>query len=345
MNHRPRSAAFAFALPLAAALTFVLPAVAAAQTPVPTDPAAAPAPTPAPAAPAAPVKTKLVVVTQRVGATRTVLVGDRIRIRGVVSPYVPGQKVVVRVVQGGRKVFVKQRQIIRGGGTSGTFLLAYTPKAPGSLVVTAAHRTTPGLRGATAHTKAVSVLPRAVPAGAHGLSVRLMQRRLKALGYVLQTNGSYDAHTSRAVLAFRKLSGMDRVASADTPFFRRLAAGGGAFKVRFPQHGRHVEGDLTHQVMALIGAGGHVERIYPISSGKPSTPTVLGTFKVYRRDLGINAKGMVDASYFYNGYAIHGYYEVPIYAASHGCLRTPVPDARSIHDWLRFGTIVDVYYR
>jgi hypothetical protein len=343
MNHRPRS--LASALPLAAALAAVtLPAVAGAQTPAP--PAATPVPAPAPAAPTpAPATTKLVVVTQRVGATRTVLVGDRVRIRGVVSPYVPGQKVVVRVVQGGRKVFVKQRQIVRTGGTSGTFLLAYTPKAPGSLVVTASHRTTPELRGATAHSRAVSVLPRAVSASAHGLSVRLMQRRLKALGYVLETNGSYDAHTSRAVLAFRKLTGMNRVASADTPFFRRLAAGGGVFKVRFPQHGRHVEGDLTHQVMALIGTGGHVERIYPISSGKPSTPTVLGTFAVYRRDLGINAKGMVDASYFHNGYAIHGYAEVPVYAASHGCLRTPVPDARSIHDWLRLGTIVDVYYR
>jgi peptidoglycan hydrolase-like protein with peptidoglycan-binding domain len=285
------------------------------------------------------------VLAQRVGNTRTVLVGDRIRVRGVVSPYVPGQQVIVRVVQGGRKVFVKQRAIVKGNGQAGTFLLAYTPKAPGPLTITASHRTTPQLSSATDTAKSVDVLPRAVPQSAKGLSVRIMQRRLKALHYVLETNGSYDAHTARAVLAFRKYTGMSRIASADGPFFRKLAAGAGAFKVRYPNHGRHVEGDLTHQVLALIGAGGAVERVYPMSSGKPSTPTVRGTFRVYRRDLGINAKGMVDASYFFNGYAIHGYAEVPIYPASHGCLRTPVPDARSIHDWLRHGTIVDVYYR
>jgi hypothetical protein len=328
-------------IPAALVAALLLPAGAAAQTPAPVAPV--PPPT-APAAPA-PAKTKLVVLAPKVGATRTVLVGDRVRIRGVVSPYVKGQKVIVRVKQGGRKVFVKQRQIVRSGGTAGTFILSYTPKAPGPLAITASHRTTPELAAASGAAGRVDVLPRAVPQSARGLSVRIMQRRLKALGYVLESNGNYDAHTARAVLAFRKLSGMDRIASADTPFFRRLAAGGGVFRVRYPKHGRHVEGDLTHQVMALIGAAGNVERIYPISSGKPSTPTILGTFRVYRRDLGINAKGMVDASYFHNGYAIHGYSDVPMYPASHGCLRTPVPDARSIHDWLAIGTIVDVYYR
>ena len=36
---------------------------------------------------------------------------------------------------------------------------------------------------------------------------------------------------------------------------------------------------------------------------------------------------MVDSNYFIRGYAIHGYAEVPTYAASHGCLRVPIPDA------------------
>ena len=36
---------------------------------------------------------------------------------------------------------------------------------------------------------------------------------------------------------------------------------------------------------------------------------------------------MVYTSYFHGGYGIHGYAEVPTFAASHGCLRTPVPDA------------------
>jgi lipoprotein-anchoring transpeptidase ErfK/SrfK len=96
-------------------------------------------------------------------------------------------------------------------------------------------------------------------------------------------------------------------------------------------------------VLALIGPGGEVQHIYPISSGKPSTPTILGSFRIYRKDVGTNALGMVDASYFQGGYAIHGYASVPTYNASHGCLRVPVPEARSIHDWVRYGTRVDTY--
>ena len=65
-----------------------------------------------------------------------------------------------------------------------------------------------------------------------------------------------------------------------------------------------------------------------MSSGKPSTPTVIGRFRVYSKTPGTNAEGMVDSNYFIRGYAIHGYAEVPTYAASHGCLRVPIPDAR-----------------
>src|SRR6185295_15351562 len=125
---------------------------------------------------------------------------------------------------------------------------------------------------------------------------------------------------------------------------RRLARGQGSFRVRFRSHGRHVEADIRRQVLALVGSAGRVERIYPISSGKPSTPTVLGHFRVYLKSFGTNAKGMVDSSYFIRGYAIHGYYTVPPYAASHGCLRVPVPEAASIFSWVRYGTPVDTYY-
>ena len=53
---------------------------------------------------------------------------------------------------------------------------------------------------------------------------------------------------------------------------------------------------------------------------------------------------MVDSTYFIRGYAIHGYYDVPTYNASHGCLRVPIPDARAIYDWVRLGDRIDVYY-
>ena len=97
-------------------------------------------------------------------------------------------------------------------------------------------------------------------------------------------------------------------------------------------------------MLAEIEPGGRVYAIYTISSGKPSTPTVIGHFNVYEKTSGENTEGMVDSNYFIRGYAIHGYHEVPTYAASHGCLRVPIPDAPAIYGWVRLGTPVDVYY-
>jgi lipoprotein-anchoring transpeptidase ErfK/SrfK len=123
---------------------------------------------------------------------------------------------------------------------------------------------------------------------------------------------------------------------------RRLARGGGRFKVRYPKHGKHIEADLSRQVLALI-RGNRVERIYHTSSGSPATPTVRGNFKFYMSQPGLNNKEMFHSQYFIRGYAIHGYKSVPVYPASHGCLRVPMEDARSIYDWIDLGDRIDVY--
>jgi threonine dehydrogenase-like Zn-dependent dehydrogenase len=106
---------------------------------------------------------------------------------------------------------------------------------------------------------------------------------------------------------------------------------------------RLVEANLGRQVLALIDSHGKVFRVLTLSSGKPSTPTVLGSFHVYSQTPGFNSHGMLDSNYFVGGYAIHGYADVPPYAASHGCLRIPIPDARFVMRWLRIGDPVDVY--
>jgi lipoprotein-anchoring transpeptidase ErfK/SrfK len=126
--------------------------------------------------------------------------------------------------------------------------------------------------------------------------------------------------------------------------FRLLGYGAGGFHVRYRGDGRHVEADLTRQVLAEIEPGGNVHELYEISSGKPSTPTVIGRFRVYEKTPGFNAKAMLDSNYFIAGYAIHGYAEVPTFPASHGCLRVPIPNAASIFAWVGIGTPVDVYY-
>jgi hypothetical protein len=333
-------------------LALVAAAPAAAQTPVPTS--AVPAPTtavppsttvpPTTPAPPAAVAGKLAVTLERVnGQAASVLAGDRIRVRGKVSPYVAGQKVTVRFFRGTHKLGARSVTVLPvKGGSGGYFLVSYKTGGAGHVTVRASHRATVQQLTMVAKGHGVDVLPlRALP-GSKGLAVRVLQRRLKALGYVIGQPGLYDARTARAVLAFRKVTGMARTEQATKDVFRKLARGAGHFKVKYPKQGRHVEADLSLQVLALIN-GAKVERIYPISSGKPSTPTILGTFHVYSKTPGTNAKGMVYTSYFQGGYGIHGYAEVPTFAASHGCLRTPVPDAISIFNWIAYGNAVDVY--
>lgn len=296
-----------------------------------------------PAAPPAAAPVSMSLALQRVGGKRRVaLARDRIRISGRVSAYAPDEKVIVRVYSGKRKIHI-QAVKLQQSSTGAFFVLAYKPKRAGRILVRAEHVASAALGGFTASTKSVEILPRRVGSGSGRKSVRALQSRLDRLGYVVGQRGHYDARTGRAVLAFRKVTGLARTTSASKQVMRRIAKGGGRFKVRFPSHGRHEEADLSHQVLALIGAGGKVERIYPISSGKPSTPTVLGSFRVYSKTPGTNAKGMVDSAYFIRGYATHGYPSVPIYPASHGCLRLPIPDARSVFNWITIGTPIDVY--
>jgi peptidoglycan hydrolase-like protein with peptidoglycan-binding domain len=276
------------------------------------------------------------------GKASSILAGDRFRVRGTVKPFVPGQSVVVRFYRGEKKLATKKVQVKQTKAGNGAFLLGYKAKKAGHITVRASHRATAELATLVAKGRGVDVLPLRASPGSKGLAVRVLQTKLKAMGYVIGQKGVYDARTARAVLAFRKVTGMARTQVASEDVFRKLARGAGHFKVRFPKQGKHVEADLSLQVLALI-RGSKVERIYPISSGKPSTPTILGTFKVYSKTPGTNAKGMVFTSYFRGGYGIHGYAEVPIYAASHGCLRTPVPDAVSIFNWISYGDPVDVY--
>lgn len=293
---------------------------------------------------AQPVQTQMQVALERVGGPRrTTLAGSKIRVSGTVGAYVVGERVTVRFYSDQKRLRAHSVALLPGPGSSGRFALSYRAERSGRLVVRAVHAPTATLGELRATPPSVDVLPRSVDGSSRRHTVRSLQRRLSGLGYVVGSPGVYDARTQRAVLAFRKVTGMRRTTSASVQVMRRIAKGAGAFRIRRSSHGRHIEADLTRQVIALI-SGGKVQRIYPISSGKSSTPTVLGSFRVYRKTPGVNALGMVDAAYFIRGYATHGYSSVPIYAASHGCLRVPVPDARSLFNWISIGTPVDVYY-
>jgi lipoprotein-anchoring transpeptidase ErfK/SrfK len=52
---------------------------------------------------------------------------------------------------------------------------------------------------------------------------------------------------------------------------------------------------------------------------------------------------MFDSNFFIGGYAIHGYPDVPAYAASHGCIRIPNADAPTVFGWVSLGDPIYVY--
>lgn len=269
--------------------------------------------------------------------------GRPLRIEGRIVPYVPGERVSVRVWRGSKRL---KRVTVMPRPTrtrkTATFSVRIEPDKPGDLRVFAVHERSAEQRRLVAETPVSLVAPLAGP-GSRGLFVALLQQRLAAVGYATPQSGVLDPGTQRAILAFRKVNGMPRT-TALTPFIvDRLMRGVGGFKARFPRHGRHVEAHLGKQVLALIDRG-KVQRAYVTSSGSSVTPTVLGSFHFYMKTIGTNAKGMVDSSYFIRGYAIHGYVDVPTYPASHGCLRVPIPDARAIYDWVHIGDQIDVYY-
>jgi len=278
------------------------------------------------------------------GHSRFALTGESVIVRGVVLPYVPHQRVVVRFIRDGREVYPRWAGVAPLGNGAGQFHVGYTSAQGGVEWATAKHSASAGQGAFSARSAQVRVLGADMREGFSGPGVGVLQQQLSALHYEVPIDGVFDEATGQAVVAFRKLTGLARIPTTDATLFHLLGEGAGQFHVRYRGDGRHVEADLTRQVLAEIEPGGRVRRIYTMSSGKPSTPTFTGRFRVYSKTPGTNANGMVDSNYFIRGYAIHGYPEVPTFAASHGCLRIPIPDAPSVYAWVRIGTPVDVYF-
>jgi lipoprotein-anchoring transpeptidase ErfK/SrfK len=314
---------------LAVAGALLLPAAASAQDP---------APAPAPPAPPKPKLSLAVGNALPVGHDLVVLRKRAYRLTGTMTPAVPGQHVKLAIHRNGERI----RTVRVRTRADGTFSRRMPTRRQGRFSVRVHHAATPQLGAARGPKVTVEVVEPRASQGASGPLVKLLQRSLARLRYAVPTGGTYDAATGRAVMAFRKVNGMAWRYDADRRVIEKAVAGKGAFKVRHPGAGRHVEADLSRQVLALID-GRKVVATYHTSSGAPATPTVIGTFRVYLKTPGTNAKGMVHSSYFIRGYAIHGYVDVPAFNASHGCLRVPIPDASRIFNWLRLGDRVIVY--
>jgi hypothetical protein len=261
-----------------------------------------------------------------------VLTGSTVTVVGTVKPYVPGQRVRVRISTAHRKPTIVRTKIHSGG----IFKVRFRTRRAVTYKVYARHTAT----AEQAKFDAIDSIG-VVSAGSR-MGVVLLKQGLRQLGYPAGNGPAITSKLGRELLAFRKVNGLARIYTADRHIYEMVFAGRGAYKLRYPSEGKHVEADLSRQVVVLAENGKPVGT-YPTSSGKPSTPTILGHYHFYLKAPGTNAKGMFMSNYFIRGYAIHGYPDVPTYNASHGCLRVPNADAVSIFSQIDLGESIWVY--
>jgi hypothetical protein len=295
----------------------------------------------APAAEAqAPPQLGLDVIGLHQGKRIYVVAKTKVRVAGTINAAAAGDGVTIQLLRKGKV----RRQVAAGVNKKGKFSAKVKIRSKGTFAVRVVHRQGVNVAAGTSRRVRFTAVRPNLHQGSSGPAVRLLQRQLARLAYVTPRRGRFDDATGRAVLAYRKVNHMSRISSTNASMLARLFSGRGAFRLRHPSAGKHVEADLSRQVLVLANHG-KAERIYHMSSGKPSTPTVVGSFRFYRRGPGYNAKGMYFSNYFIRGYAIHGYHEVPTYAASHGCLRVPLSNAVSIYNSISLGERIFVYQK
>jgi L,D-transpeptidase catalytic domain len=311
-------------MPLALSAALLLPAAAVAAQPQ------------SPAKQAGPERATVKI---RVGHLR----GGRARIMstvpvsGSVRPFVPGQRVEVSFYLNGHRVEAKTVRV-----HGGSFRARIRVVEAGRYAAAARLPAGRGLRGDSTVRKSWRVFFPALHRGQCGDVVVGFKKAMRKMGYVANSGRCFGGKTARGVLAYRKVNGMTSSSRAGRGLVKRVFAGRGEYEVRHPHAGEHLEAPLSKQVL-VFAKGDRPFAVYPVSSGKSSTPTVTGHFSFIRTEPGYNSHGMYYSFYFYGGYAVHGYESVPDYPASHGCIRTFIADQPEIYRRIDYGESIFVF--
>lgn len=117
-----------------------------------------------------------------------------------------------------------------------------------------------------------------------------------------------------------------------------------------PFPGRWILVDLSDQELMAYEGETLILRT-KVSTGRPRTPTVIGTFRIYLKlraqtmtGPGYRLPNVPYVMYFYKGYALHGTYWHNNFGRpmSHGCVNLPTPIAEQLYQWADIGTPVVV---
>jgi hypothetical protein len=261
---------------------------------------------------------------------------------GTVSPFVAGQRVRVTFFHDGKRLHSRSARVRKGKGSAGVFRSTIRVTQGGKYAASASHTATAALGADSTVRKSWRVSFPGLGQGQCGLVVVGFKKAMRKMGYIANDGRCFGGKTARGVLAYRKVNGMTRSYRAGKGLVKRAFSGRGAYRVRHPGAGEHVEVSLSRQVL-VFAEGDEPFAIYPVSSGKSSTPTVTGHYSFIRTEPGYNSHGMYYSFYFYGGYAVHGYESVPNYPASHGCVRTFIADQPEIFNRIFYGEDIFVY--
>jgi hypothetical protein len=216
----------------------------------------------------------------------------------------------------------------------------------GASAAAAAAAATTATAGSHAVRADVSASKPVLRLGSRGAAVVTLQKRLTALHYfdVGKVDGVFGPNTYHAVVAFQKVQRIARDGIVGPVTWSKLASPLRP-KPRYPLSTSSLEVNLAKQVLYYV-SDRSVTRILDTSTGKASTPTPTGRFKIIRRINGWHRSplgNLYRPNYFYRGYAVHGYTSVPAYPASHGCVRIMIPTMDRMWTSLHLGMPVAIY--
>jgi hypothetical protein len=181
-------------------------------------------------------------------------------------------------------------------------------------------------------------------------AVKAVQGRLIELGYLLKgdDDGRLGPTTSEGILAFQKYERLDRTGVLTAATKEALGSAAHPVPVTRGGAGKRSEVLLDKQVALLI-QDDQVVRAIAVSTGMPGTPTPPGSYRVYAkipRWWSVPFREWLPwALPFVGGIAFHELGDVPVYPASHGCVRQPFAVAQWTYKFAYVGMPVRVLAR
>ena len=174
-----------------------------------------------------------------------------------------------------------------------------------------------------------------------------LQQRLAELRFLPDkaVDGVAGYRTQQAVIAFQAWNGLDRDGIVGPQTTAALAR---AKRPKASGRGPDRRIEVYRQKgVALLVTHDRTKRAIHVSAGAPGTPTPAGSYEVFRKEKRSwsvpFSVWLPWASYFNQGIAFHEYPDVPVYPASHGCVRVPSPEARGVYRFASLGTAVEVF--